>query len=394
MTKCNCIDKGPHHICEWCGPMSLSGKDNQAAEFLAKAKPQIDRNRPERPDLGGGRLAQEFACPGPIVNYSNPNYTQSLPATFSYAGPLSALSLGGVVPFNAIAVILPYAFLPQLNNQATLMALSRAVNQQGALGGFSGYPGVDQFFLMRPGEVINFGKQVNGICGFWAAPWSGMYPLGASDSATDVARSVNSIFNSFSQSASVTKAAALGGLCAYADNGMDNGPYIAGPVFAPQFRVHQTPVQTLSVPVHKAPWVMSHVQFVKPNGAVCIPPGAKTMTVTFHGGGSSFNNPSWQNQFATYPYATDNGMQPGKNGRVAAGQWEVWVDWYGFGGQVHRHPGDYFNPTGRGYVTPDHDIEVFDVPRVAGGVNLYWAGNNPIGTTNINSVTFAFSGGD
>lgn len=374
MSDCGCKDKKIE------GAQYRSPYDQQAHEMLAVPLPQLDAVRPERPDPA--RPLQEFFLQP--ANQLKP----SLPYVFQNASPLRALSFGGTVPYNVVAFVVPLDKVAVLQNDARLLEISRAVNGYAALSGMPSIQGLDQFWIMRPGEIVDFGRLINGVAGFFAAPWSGIFPQASGNG--DIAQSVNCLLNSYllSNLQLRNNALALANSMLFQDSG-DLNIATTGPIFSPILRSHFGPVKTLACPVTRTPWVVPNVSLVNPNSAWCVPPATKTMSIYFCGGTPTYQGGNSYQSGTQYGWEAQ--IMKGKQGRVLAGSWDIWCNWYGYDGNIHQSLSDYLTATGRGAVTPTHDCEIYDVQQSMVGVNFYWANNIVQGGNVVTGLTYVFT---
>lgn len=382
MSDCGCKGKPPAYAAT---PAITTPYDNQAHELLATPKSKVELVRPEKPDAS--RPVLEYFA-GNAIKGNKP----SLPSVFAIGSAMRGLSFQGVLPWNMVAVVMPLDNSGPLMTDATLMAFSQAVNGYGGIIGMPSLAGVDQFWVMRPGEVIDFGRTINGVAGFFAAPWSGLSPYGGSNFA-DQAGMVNCVINS--QIAANQQAAnatwANGNIPPFQFNNSSSSVYFLrtfGPLFAPVLRPHFGNVHTVVAPYTRMPWVLPNVTLVYPNSEICIPPGTRRMCLQF-GGGTTFYN-GGTSYAAGYLYGTEQQMANGTPGRVQ-GTTDMNVMWRGTDGLQHRHPNDDLVSTGRGQISPTHDTEIYDVEKCFQAVAMNPVlGSGNIGQ-NVTTVTYVFS---
>lgn len=368
--------------------------DNQAIELVSSPTPNYDVARPEV--VSTERLVQEYT-PQPALS---PN-TPGLPAVFQLQTPLTGLSFGGFVPYNVVAFVMPIERVSVLTaSQATLFALSQSVSMDAALSGFLSVPGLDQYWIMRPGESIEFGRKMSGFCGFFAAPWSGLMPRSVTPFSVppavgygaDGTKTANAVLNSFAQQ-TLQAALAAGYAVSSAVSGLAFGSTFdatlptTGSVFAPVFRCFYGKSVPLSTPYTQTPWVFPNVSVQRPNCTVCVPPGTRYVTITFNAGPTANPTPTYQSG-STYGY--DGNLRAGYAAKLT-GTFDMLVEWVGYDGIAHAHPADQLTVAARGQISATHDIEVFEVPRNAAGLNISYSGTPPAAPPYVNAMTFVFS---
>lgn len=389
--SCNCKTKLPE-VTGFLGPDRPY--DHQAIELVVGPEPHFDTSRPEV--ISTERLVQEYT-PQPALSPSTPG----LPAVFQLQTPLTGLSFGGYLPYNVVAFIVPIERISVLtNSQATLFQLSQSVSMDAAISGFLSVPGLDQYWIMRPGENVEFGRPMSGFCGFFAAPWSGLMPRAASPfgvpAATgygqDGTKTANAVLNSFAQQN--LQAALQAGYAASSPGsplvfGSTFDPVlpITGSVFAPVFRCYYGKSAPVIAPYTVTPWVMPNVSVARPNATVCVPPGTRFVTVSFAGGPTASSSP----QYPASTYGYDGYIRSGYSSKLT-GTFDMNVEWLGYDGVPHQHPADQLTAAQRGQISATHDVEVFEVPRNAVGINIFYLNNAAPGSAPyVQSMNFVFS---
>jgi len=339
---------------EWRKNFAEHPYDKQAIEAIAPPLPELERARPHR--VNRTRRFLDF----------NPQTTApavvGVPTVFAINSAVASVSVGGVVPFPVRLFCTPLGALSTM--PAARLAQLAASLQTYPLSGVALPPTVnlDSYWVMTPGEILELGDRLDGIEGFFFAPWCGVY----GQDATVPVNVLNSYRLSTMQAGAIAASVANGGTPEqWYGPSYDALHPTFGPIFAPVVRVSALAKQ-ISAPLQASPWVVTGLQTGLGGGpvsTVCIPVGARFVTVTFaYWGGASFVNGQYIGQGAQ--------LTPG----IGYTPMDAQVYWNGFDGPRHQHPSDQLTAAARGQVSNLHDIEVYEIPRCAAAMTIVTVG--------------------